>query len=91
MYIIISYDIASPKRLRKVADWCLNYGVRVQLSVYEFRLPAALFEAFWDEITEIANPEEDKIVAYPLHGASARSIRTFGTMVCSDQVVCYLF
>lgn len=91
MYIIISYDISSPKRLRKVADCCLNYGVRVQLSVYEFRLPANLFDKFWSEVTRIADPDEDKIVAYPLHGKSARAIRTFGTMICSEHVVCYLF
>ena len=91
MYVIIAYDICEPKRLRKSAACCLDFGVRVQKSVFECRLPADRFELFWKRLCEIADPAEDKLVAYPIHGAHAASIRTFGTMVCSEQVVAYIF
>jgi CRISPR-associated protein Cas2 len=91
MYCIVAYDIADPKRLKKVADTCLNYGVRVQLSIFECRIPADTFARLWEELCAIADPADDKIVAYPIHGAAAQNIRTFGTMVCSEQVVAYIF
>lgn len=91
MHVIISYDITQPKRLRKIASICHDYGVRVQLSVFECRLAADVFEEFWGRLLEVAREESDKIVAYPLHGANAHQIRTFGQMVCADQVVTYMF
>lgn len=40
---IVSYDISDPKRLRKVARACEDYGVRKQLSVFLCRLSATDF------------------------------------------------
>ena len=37
---IVSYDISDPKRLRKVATACEDFGVRKQLSVFLCRLSA---------------------------------------------------
>lgn len=91
MYCIITYDISDPKRLKKAADCCLNYGVRVQLSVFECRIPADAFEALWEQLCDLLDPAEDKLVVYPMHGAAADKIRTYGKMVCSDQVVAYVF
>ena len=91
MVLIVSYDITEPRRLRRVAECCLDFGVRVQKSVFECRLEADQFERFWKRLREIADPEEDKIVAYPLHGSQANQIRTFGRMVCSEQAVAYVF
>jgi hypothetical protein len=36
MLRIIVYDIACPKRLRRVAQTCLDFGVRVQKSVFPY-------------------------------------------------------
>lgn len=42
MFLLCSYDIAdSPERLRKVAQICKNYGVRVQKSVFELDVSMA--------------------------------------------------
>ena len=35
MLYLICYDIASPRRRRKLADVLLDYGARVQKSAYE--------------------------------------------------------
>ena len=42
MLIVVCYDVAvdqgGPKRLRRIAEACKDYGVRVQYSVFECRL-----------------------------------------------------
>lgn len=91
MLIIVAYDITEPKRWKKIANTCLDYGVRVQLSVFECRLEADRFKQFWEKICAIADPEEDKLVAYPISGAQAREVRTFGAMVCSKTEIAYIF
>ena len=46
MFVLITYDIstvdeAGRRRLRKVAKMCVNYGQRVQNSVFECKIDAA--------------------------------------------------
>jgi len=91
MHLIIAYDIADPKRLKKISDCCENYGVRVQYSIFECRLEADRFDKMWNELDSMINQKEDKLVAYPLHGSNARNIRTAGTMTCQETVVAYIF
>ena len=48
MLVLITYDVntettAGKKRLRKVAKQCVNYGQRVQNSVFECHLDAAIW------------------------------------------------
>ena len=50
MMILVSYDVrteaaAGRRRLRRVARVCLNYGQRVQKSVFECRVNQAQYEA----------------------------------------------
>ena len=40
---IVAYDISDPKRLRKVALACEDYGTRKQFSVFLCRLSATDF------------------------------------------------
>lgn len=91
MLVVVAYDIANPKRLRLAAECCKDYGMRVQYSVFECHLEAAQFDALWARLTEIADPENDRIVAYPIHGGHRSRIQTFGRMVCADVVVSYQF
>ena len=90
MLYLVAYDICEPKRLRKVAQTCLDYGIRVQYSVFECRLEEDLFQRLWGELLEIINVTEDRLVTYKLDAKAAREVITAGTMVCSETVVCYL-
>lgn len=90
MLTLIGYDITSPKRLNKVAKTCLDYGVRTQYSFFECQLDALEFDAFWQELLDLIDPSEDKLVAYIIDAKSARKTRTAGQMVSPEQVVCYL-
>lgn len=90
MLMIVAYDVADPKRLHKIARLCEDYGIRVQLSVFECRLEADRFDNFWANLHSILKPEEDSAVAYRVCTRCAREIRTAGTMVHSEKVVAYV-
>ena len=38
MYLLVFYDISDAKRLRQVAKTLLNYGTRIQNSVFEMKI-----------------------------------------------------
>lgn len=90
MLTLVAYDIADDKRLRRVAQLCEDYGVRVQYSVFECRLDEDEFNHFWLGLLELIDEAEDRLVAYKIDARSARETLTAGTMVCTEKVVCYL-
>ena len=69
MFIIVTYDVdtqseTGAKRLRKVAKECLNYGHRVQNSVFECVLSEAQFLIFKSKIIKIIDCDLDTIRIY---------------------------
>lgn len=63
MYLL-TYDIANPKRLARIAKICEKYLIRVQKSVFEGDLtPAALHALQTDLQTEI-DVESDAVAIY---------------------------
>lgn len=90
MLTLVAYDITNDKRLRRVAQLCEDYGVRVQYSVFECHLDEDEFNNFWLGLLELINEDEDRLVAYKIDARSARETLTAGTMVCTEKVVCYL-
>lgn len=44
MLHLIAYDIAEPKRVRRIAEICEDYGTRVQYSLFECWLEEDDFE-----------------------------------------------
>tara|TARA_B100001093_G_scaffold513056_1_gene584200 strand:- start:442 stop:831 length:390 start_codon:yes stop_codon:yes gene_type:complete len=91
MLTIVAYDICHPKRLKKVADCCLDFGVRVEYSVFECRLENNQFDRMWERLVSLIDPDEDRIVAYPIHGADIQKIRSFGVFVGSKKVISYIY
>ncbi len=90
MLTLVAYDISQPRRLARVAKLCEDFGVRVQYSIFECRLKPEEFERFWGLLLETIDSKEDRVVAYTLDARAARETLTAGTMICSEQVVCYL-
>lgn len=90
MLTIVAYDIADPKRLHKVAQLCEDYGMRVQLSVFECRLEADRFDAFWVKLQTLLETKQDRAVAYKVCTRCAREIRALGSQVHNEKVVAYL-
>jgi len=71
MYVLIAYDVsvvtpAGRKRLRWVAKACLDYGQRVQNSLFECKVEPADFVALRARILDIIDPACDSVRFYHL-------------------------
>ena len=71
MMVVVSYDInteskSGQRRLRHVAKICLDYGQRVQNSVFECMLDTAQYTVFKAELIDLIDPEEDSLRFYKL-------------------------
>jgi len=78
MLRVIAYDISHPKRLRRLANICADYGVRVQKSVFEFWLDEERFDELWRRLCAEMDPGQDVLIAYALDEAGARRRRSHG-------------
>lgn len=71
MLVLITYDVnteteAGKRRLRKVAKQCVNYGVRVQNSVFECVMDNAKSRQVKAILEEIIDREKDSLRFYYL-------------------------
>jgi CRISPR-associated protein Cas2 len=67
--VLVTYDVstttdAGKKRLRHVAKQCVNYGQRVQNSVFECWLEPAQFTQLKNKLEEIIDSEKDSLRYY---------------------------
>jgi CRISPR-associated protein Cas2 len=85
MLRLIAYDIADPKRLRRVAEACEDFGVRVQKSLFECWLEEPRFEQLWARLQEEIEPEADALAAYVIDRGCAQRRRTSGRIMVSSQ------
>lgn len=83
MLVLISYDVntedsAGRKRLRQIAKQCVNYGQRVQNSVFECLLDAAQCRMLQAKLCKIMDPEKDSLRFYYLGNRYENKIEHFG-------------
>ena len=69
MLVIITYDVntqnsAGKKRLRNVAKVCVNYGQRVQNSVFECVMDQAKCREVKHKLTGLIDKEDDSLRIY---------------------------
>jgi CRISPR-associated protein Cas2 len=83
MLILIAYDVSTvekpgQRRLRRVAQACEDYGVRVQKSVFECQVGQKEWVRLRDRLLKEFNPEEDSLRFYFLQEDSARRTEHHG-------------
>lgn len=83
MMVLITYDVntetsAGRKRLRQIAKQCVNYGQRVQNSVFECLLDAAQCKMLQAKLCSIIDSEQDSLRFYYLGNAYEKKIEHFG-------------
>ena len=83
MLVLVTYDVttettAGKKRLRKVAKACVNYGQRVQNSVFECLLDAAQYAMFKAKLIELIDPETDSLRFYQLGNSYKNKVEHVG-------------
>ena len=83
MNILITYDVntmdkAGARRLRKVAKACINYGHRVQNSVFECNISEAQLCILKNVLKEIIDNTTDSIRIYTLNNNESRRVEVLG-------------
>ena len=83
MLTLITYDVctadaAGRKRLSKVAKICVNYGQRVQNSVFECELDNAQLIVVRDKLRKAMDEKQDSLRIYNLGNRYASRIEHYG-------------
>jgi CRISPR-associated protein Cas2 len=89
MYVLVTYDVATKtpagkKRLRQVAKACLDYGQRVQNSVFECKVDPAELVTFKNRLTSIIEPQSDSLRFYYLGKNWKRKVEHIGAKESYD-------
>lgn len=84
MLVLITYDVntedaAGRKRLRRISKECVNFGQRVQNSVYECMLDAAQCRALQAKLCAIMDEKKDSLRFYYLGNKYENKIEHFGS------------
>lgn len=64
--VIVSYDIANPRRLNRVAKVLEANGIRVQKSVFECALTFDAISVLRSRLRRLIDPMEDHILITPV-------------------------
>lgn len=91
MLVLITYDVSvvtpeGRRRLRQIAKVCLDYGVRVQNSVFECDVEPAQFTRLQDELLSIYDEEEDSLRFYFLGKKGRQKVEHHGAKPTDDPL-----
>jgi CRISPR-associated protein Cas2 len=75
---LVCYDIADPKRLRKVATVCEDFGYRKQYSVFLCRLSATDLVRLRSRLYDIIDLSADQVLLIPLCPKCVNAIEALG-------------
>lgn len=83
MHVLITYDIstvtkAGQKRLRQIAKACLDYGQRVQNSVFECKVDSAQYVELKNQLVSIMDSDKDSVRFYNLGNNWQPKVEHFG-------------
>ena len=71
-------DAAGIKRLRRVAKCCVNYGIRVQNSVFECIVDAAQWQVLKHKLLDEIDEKKDSLRFYYLGDSKKVKIEQYG-------------
>ncbi|KJS06086.1 MAG: CRISPR-associated protein Cas2 [Gammaproteobacteria bacterium BRH_c0] len=91
MLVLITYDVSvvsegGPRRLRNIAKTCLDYGVRVQHSVFECEVNPAQFVQLKATLMSLFDPEEDSLRFYFLGKKGRQRVEHIGAKPVDDPL-----
>lgn len=89
MYVLVTYDVstktaAGRKRLRHIAKICLDYGQRVQNSVFELLVDPTQWAQCKHKLLETYEPQEDSLRFYYLGRNWQRRVEHVGAKPSID-------
>jgi CRISPR-associated protein Cas2 len=78
MRAIIAYDIPSDRRRTRAANVLMNYGERIQYSVFECNVSESRFDELREKLASLLNPRRDRLHIFPLCGACFSRAESIG-------------
>ena len=89
LFVLVSYDINTTtlegkRRLRKVAKECLNYGQRVQNSVFECKVDEGQLIVLKNKLYCIIDKGKDNLRFYRLGKNYKSTVESFGIDISYD-------
>lgn len=89
MYVLVTYDVstttpAGKKRLSRVAKTCLDYGQRVQNSVFEMKVDPAQWTTCKSRLMETIDESVDSLRFYYLGSNWQRRVEHVGAKASYD-------
>jgi CRISPR-associated protein Cas2 len=89
MYVLVTYDIntTSPegrRRLRHAAKVCVDYGLRVQDSVFELKVDPARWVECRERLLQLIDPDVDSVRFYFLGADPSRRVEHHGVAPAHD-------
>jgi CRISPR-associated protein Cas2 len=89
MLVLITYDVNTEtakgrKRLRQVAKACIDYGHRVQNSVFECEMDAGQLLKVKDRLVRLIDMESDSLRFYVLGNEYRNRVEHFGVKPSMD-------
>lgn len=89
MMILVTYDVSfenegGQRRLRNLAKVCLDYGMRVQYSVFECEVDATQWLMFKEKLLSIYDPDVDSLRFYKLGKNWHNKVEHHGAKVAID-------
>lgn len=96
MFVLITYDVnvetsEGKSRLRRIAKECVNYGQRVQNSVFEVNLEYGKFILLKDRLIRLMDQEKDSLRFYYLGNRWKEKVEQFGVSQKYDSEGLLLF
>lgn len=89
MMVVITYDVNTEtnegkRRLRQVAKQCVNYGQRVQNSVFECALDSAQLVMLQSKLCDLIDTSKDSLRFYLIGNHYENKIQHFGVKAGYD-------
>ena len=90
MMVLVSYDVSfndanGPRRLRRVAKACKNFGQRVQYSIFECIVDPAQWAKLKKRLIDEIDLEVDSVRFYFLGSNWRRRVEHIGAKAAIDQ------
>lgn len=91
MLVLVTYDVSvitpeGRRRLRNIAKICLDYGVRVQNSVFECEVDPAQLVVLKAKLLDAFEPAEDSLRFYSLGKKGRQKVEHIGIKVVDDPL-----
>lgn len=83
MLVLVTYDVSvstrdGERRLRHMAKACLDFGIRVQNSVFECEVDPAQWVQLQAKLLKIYKPDQDSLRFYMLGKRGFENVKHYG-------------